>query len=56
MAEQKLKPIPLTYNQKTMLRRRGLDPENYVIVKNTYSSLYLRDRRDGSLKIIFKQN
>lgn len=56
MAERKIQYKPLTYNQKTMLRRRGLNPDNYILIKNTYSSMYLRDRRDGSLKIIFKQN
>ena len=47
---------PLTHNHKTMLRRRGLDPNNYALIKSTYSSLYLRDLRDGSLKIIYKCN
>ena len=56
MGEQKLKYQPLTYHQKDMLRRRGLDPKNFVVVKNTYSLLYLRDVRDGSIRIIAKMN
>lgn len=52
----KEKPSKLTSNQIIMLRRRGLDPKNYVLLKSTYSSLYLRDLRDGSLKIIQKMN
>lgn len=56
MAERKIQYKPLTYNHKTMLRRRGLNPDNYVLIKSTYVSLYLRDRRDGSIKIITKNN
>ena len=43
-------------NHRVMLRRRGLDPANYELVKETYGSVYLRDKRDGSIKIINKQN
>ena len=43
-------------NHRVMLRRRGLDPTNYELVKETYGSVYLRDKRDGSIKIINKQN
>lgn len=43
-------------NQCTIIRRRGLDPINYVVLKETYTSLYLRDQRDGTVKIITKNN
>lgn len=50
----KKNPGTLTSNQRQMLRIRGLDPKNYTLVKDTYTSLYLRDKRDGSLKILYK--
>ena len=56
MAERKLKCKPLSHNHKTMLIRRGLDPRNYAVVKSTYTSLYIRDLRDGSLHVIHKNN
>ena len=56
MPKIKMKHKKPNTNQCTMLRRRGLDPRNYVVVKDTYTSLYLRDLRDGSVKIITKYN
>lgn len=44
----------LNENQRIMLRRRGLDPKNYLLIKNTYTSLYLKDLRSGLVKIILK--
>lgn len=46
----------LTSNHKLMLRRRGLDPKHYIFVKETYGSVYFRDTRDGSTKIVNKCN
>lgn len=43
-------------NQRVMLRRRGLDPDNYLVIKDTYSSLYLQDQRNGTIKILAKNN
>lgn len=37
-----------------MLKLRGLNPKNYTVIKDTTTSLYLRDLRDGSIKIITK--
>ena len=45
-----------TCNQREMIRRRKLDPANFRFIKETYCALYLRDKRDGSIKIINKQN
>ena len=45
-----------TSNQLTMLRRRGLDPKDYVLVKNTYGALYIKNVNTGVTKIIYKQN
>lgn len=47
---------PPNSNQATMLRRRGLDPKDFIIVKDTYVSLYVRDLRNGRIKIINKNN
>jgi len=55
MSEKKT-ALPLTCNQKHMLRLRGLDPKNYLLLRNTYAALWLRDIRDGSMKIINKKN
>ena len=57
MSEKKPQdPKAFTSNQKTMLRRRGLDPNDYELVKNTYACLYIRDIRFGRIKIINKNN
>ena len=46
----------LDNNQKMMLRRRGLDPKDYVLVKSTYGSLYVKNIHTGVVKIIYKKN
>lgn len=46
----------LTYGQKIILKRRGLDPKNFELVKELYGSLYVRDIRDGKIKVINKVN
>lgn len=48
---KKLKP-----HQITMLRVRGLDPKNYEVVKDTYTSLYLRDLRTGKIMVLYKRS
>lgn len=53
MAESK---IAMTYNHKRMIRGRGLDPANYDVIKDTITSLYLRDRRTGKVMILYKRN
>ena len=54
MSEQNAKKLSSTHYQ--MLKIRGLDPKNYTLVKDTYTSLYLRDKRDGSIKILYKKS
>lgn len=44
------------YHERRIILRRGLDPTNYVVIKNTPVALYLRDQRTGLTKIINKQN
>ena len=53
MAEKKRR---LSSGQWGMIRRRGLDPKNYDVIKDTLTSLYLRDRRTGKVKILYKQH
>ncbi len=55
MSCSKLKPQPLKEHQKDMLRLRGKDPKNYVVLKDTFTSLYLRDLRDGTMLILYKR-
>jgi hypothetical protein len=50
------KPGTMTSTHREILRRRGMDPKNFVVVKETYGSLYVRDIRIGKIKIIEKQN
>lgn len=53
MEEKNTKP---TANQQAMIRRRGMDPKNYVVLKETYSSLWLKDLRLNKVKILYKRN
>lgn len=46
----------LTYRQRELLRRRGLNPDNYMLVRAFYSTLYLRDIKTGKIKVITKNN
>ena len=50
------KKIPFTYTHKKSLQRRGLDPKDYVFVKETYGALYVRNVHTGVVKIINKCN
>lgn len=45
-----------TSTHRKMLQVRNLDPRNYEFVKETYGSLYVRDKRTGTIKIINKKN
>lgn len=53
MAEKK---STFTNTHKISLRRRGLDPKDYVFVKETYCALYIRNIHTGIVKIINKHN
>ena len=43
-------------NQKALLRRQGLNPDNYTVLKELNYALFLIDRRDKSIKIINKRS
>jgi len=45
-----------TYYQGMLLKRRGLDPKEYVVVKVFYGSIWFRNVRTGKIKIIDKKN
>ena len=53
MTEKNTKP---NANQKVMILRRGLDPNHYLVMKETWSSLYLLDVRFNKVKILYKRN
>lgn len=52
---QKKQPKKFTRTHYQMLRCRGLSAKNYTLIKDTYVCLYLRDKRDGSIKILQKR-
>ena len=45
-----------TTNQRTMIRKRGMNPNDYVVVKNTYTSLYIKNIHTGVIKILERQS
>ncbi len=51
-----MKGKKLTANQKTMIRRRGMIPENYRLLKDTHAALYLLDLRYNKVKVVHKWN
>ena len=42
--------------QKQLIRSRGLNPNNYTVVKELNYTLFLKDKRFGIIKIINKLN
>lgn len=52
MAEKNTKP---NNNQRAMILRRNMDPKNYVVLKETWDKLYLKDLRYDKVKIIHKR-
>ncbi len=46
----------LTSNQKAMLKRRGMNPDHYVVVKDLYSALWVKNVYTGVVKILNKHN
>lgn len=44
----------MRHHHKEMLRIRGYNPNNYELVKNTYTSVYFRDIRTGKILPILK--
>ena len=46
----------LNGNHIKAIRRRGMDPQNYLLIRETYACLYLMDIRFNKVKIIYKFN
>ena len=42
--------------QKQLIRRRGLNPANYTVLKELNYSLFIIDRRDKTIKILDKRS
>ena len=43
-------------NQKVLIKKRGLDPDNYTVLKELNYSLFLIDRRDKTIKVLDKRS
>lgn len=43
-------------NHKRMILSRGLNPDNYTVLKELNYSLFLIDKRDKTIKIINKRS
>lgn len=43
-------------SQKKIIRLRGLDPDNYTVLKELNYSIFLIDRRTKTIKIIDKRS
>ena len=41
--------------QAALIKARGLDPRYYTVMRELNYTLFIRDRRDGTVKIIDKQ-
>ena len=41
---------------KQLIRKRGLNPSNYTVLKELNYSLFLIDRRDKTIKILDKRS
>ena len=44
------------YNQKRILMRSGLDPKDYVVVRESYASIWFLNLKTWKYTIINKQN
>ncbi|MBC1979826.1 hypothetical protein IBB71_02525 [Listeria welshimeri] len=44
----------LTRNQATMIKSNGLNPENWLVVKNLNDRMEIVNRETGNKKVIYK--
>ena len=51
----KQKNVAPNKQQAALLRAHGLDPRYYTIMRELNFTLFIKDRRDGTVKIIDKQ-
>jgi hypothetical protein len=54
--EDSMEKMKLTSNQKAMLKRRGMNPDHYVVVKDLFSALWVKNIYTGAVKILNKHN
>lgn len=47
-------PAKPNSNQRDIIKRRCLNPGDYMVLKDTYTSLYLKNIHTGAVKIITK--
>lgn len=45
-----------TYGQGLLLRRRGLDPKDYVVIRALNSSVWFKNIHAGVIKIVDKRH
>jgi len=45
-----------TYDQGLLLKRRGLDPKDYVVIRVLYGSTWFQNIHTGQIKILDKKN
>ena len=43
-------------NQKALIKKRGLNPDNYTVLRELNYSLFLIDRRDKTIKMLDKRS
>lgn len=43
-------------NEKAMLRRRGIDWKDYLVVRSTYATVWFKHKVTGRIKIVDKIN
>lgn len=51
-----MKGTPLKTKHKTLLKRNGLIPENYLLLKELNYTLFLIDVRNNTIKIVNKRS
>lgn len=44
-----------TSSQYALIKRRNMNPKNYIVLKETWDRLYLKDLRYNKVKIIHKR-
>ena len=44
------------YDQRRMLKVRGLNPEDYMVARALYESVWFRHRPSGKILVINKKN
>lgn len=51
-----MKGLPLKSKHKALLKRNGLNPENYLLLKELNYTLFLVDVRNNTVKILNKRS